>query len=262
MEDSFKNAADKSEPSGFDLAKALHEKLRYSNPALAFGVTRELVVLELKDLGTDRALATVLEALSPETQNIDLEDRIKLPFSDHAAKKSLRDLVFPKPETYAETGSDSNRQLARILNKLSALGKKDPIDAMRRHDTGDHVLHLPVDPQAARDAKILGERLRKGQEYKAETLKTLMPELQALLYDGRRSISTGLQYALYIMNEKLVDSAPVQKAVGKLLDDFGSIGAIVRDGNNFKEAVNIMKRVEAARAPKKAATAVPAKEIS
>jgi len=251
MENTFKNAAEQSGPSAFDLAKALHEKLRYSNPALAFGVTQELILPELKDFGTDKALSTVLHALSPDTQNIETKNRIELPFASAHGRQSLRDLVFPEAKKYEESGSDSNRQLARILNSLSDMGRVDPIHAMRRHDTGDKVLHLPKDPDAAREEKWARERLQRGADYKKETLKVFTSELQGLLYDGRNMIGSQMQYALHVMREKIIGGDEVQKAASKVINDFGSVGALVRDGHNLKESIDILKRAEAMRAERK-----------
>lgn len=241
METDFSKASAQHKLSDFDIAKAVHDRLGYAGPETAFDVTQKLVVPLLEDIGTPKLLSISLRALSPDTDNIDLEDRIKFPF-ERKIDKGLRPLVFTKPKSYEETGSEGNRALAKILNSLSSGMARNPIDSLKHYETGDKVLHLPKHPDIARDEERVRKKLERGEEFKADTLKLFVAELQSLLYEGKDMIGTRMQYALHRMPEVLVDGYEIQKSLAKTINDFGRVGRLIRDGQDLKDAVAIIKR--------------------
>lgn len=239
------------ERDDFALGRQLHERLRWSGGDTAFNATRELVVPHMNVLGTGEALARVLKAVDPATDNICTQDVFErmgiVPPWDQsgASSPSLRDLVYPKKKVYEETGSESNRELARILNKLTSSFRdlSDPVEALKRPITGDKVLYLPTDPDKAAEQKATDSMLQEGAAFKEKLGPLVKQELLGFLYDGRQMMSSQLQHALYEAPQILNDGVGLAKDIQMLSRDFAGVGYLVREtGRGISESSQIQSR--------------------
>ncbi len=216
-------------------------------PVLSFSSMKDLVSSEMTALATGEKLARVLAALDPDADNIDVEDRFAA-FRPERPVSSLRDLALPKRENYPEIGDAGNRTLARLLNKLAALQAPDPFEAMRRPETGENVLHLPVRPEVAAENARIADLKNEGLAYK-ETLRTMLERELPDLFQGRQSvISVPLQNILADIPRKLTDGDAIYVATHDVINDIGGIGKLTHAGYQMAEAVDIRLRLKSASA--------------
>lgn len=237
MDIELRDAATPGELSNFALAQIFYRRVGFLNPVLAFNVTCELVVPDMAPIGTDKSLATVLTALSPDAQNINLEQILLLPPRPERVRAESR-----HPKHFEVTGTQSNRDLATILNKLARLG--EPESAAIRPNAESDMSHLPVNSQKAIEARRVREVTERGEAFKEKTHFILVRELQRLLYDNRGPVDLKMQNATHELPMHLVDGDRIQKAVYEVIDHFGSVGDFMRNGATLREAVSTRKRMQ------------------
>lgn len=225
MDIEFREAPEEGEESNFVLAQAIHRKIGYTDPFLAFDTTLALVVPDMAQLGTNLSLDFVLTALSPETKNINL-DVLVMPVkrvNDPAAGK----LAFT-PFGYRHVADMmSRRHLHEVLYKLARLDEEDHKQGTRRTSTRrDDVYNLMTD---VGDAVKIGEKTEQGQAFKKTVHFLLVRELQRLLFDNRGPVDMKMQEVTRELHERLVHGDQIQKAVYEIIDHFGSIGELMRE---------------------------------
>lgn len=234
------------ERADFDLAHQLFNRLRFGAPETVFDVTRQLVVPHMKPLDAEARINRVLTALDPTTDNIKTkQDELNLWSDEPVPPRTLRELVYPKPEVFSETGTESNRQLARILNEFSRIRDDliDPVERLKRPVTGDKVLYLPQDPDKAAEEQALERLKEQGVLFKQQVVPIFKQELLEFLYADKQMMSDRLKFALYRMPEILEGGANVRNDISALATNFYELGYMVRKaGNSLSEASRIVAR--------------------
>lgn len=235
------------ERADFNLGRQLFDSLRYRKTNEAFDTMCEIVAPHMKALGVEARIARILKALDPATENIGVNDGVADAWSDMPAPaRSLSDMVYPKPQILPETGSDSNKQLAGILNALNKVThnlRGNPVDALKPPTTGDQVLYLPENPDRVADREGLQQRLEQGVLFKQEVASIVKQELAGFLYDKDRKMSDELKFALYRMPEILEDGSGVARDISRLATDFSEVGYLVREaGKSLSDASGIVAR--------------------
>lgn len=246
MEQNFNTKSHGTKMTDYVLAKTLYDRLRWGDAQDAvFSITKSLIVPLMEPLGTGAALVRVERALDPATDNIDTECRFTRP--DEGVQWSLRDAVFPNLKNYAETGSEGNRTLAGILNRLVSLSGRDFKDGLKR--TGDTVVHLPESPESQR----IKNRLERGAAFKEKTKLDFEREFARLLYTDSVGVGTEINYALHRMPEFLKDGQEIAKAMTDVINHAGAIGKMMayhgryNPGFTLEEAVRIRSTPPVAR---------------
>lgn len=227
MDIEFRDPPNVWEESNFVLAQAIHRKIGYSDPFLAFDTTLLMVVPDMAQLGTDRSLDMVLTALSPETLNINL-DVLVLPVRPLNDPTAGRLAFTPFGQRHAGEMM-SRKQLHETLYKLARLDDDDQAHVRPRHTTKrDDVFNLMT---GADEALKISEKTEHGQAFKKTMHFLLVRELQRLLYDNRGPIDMKMQNATHELQERLINGDRIQRGVYEVIDHFGSIGELMREDN-------------------------------
>ncbi len=235
MDIDFRDAGNPEKESDFAMARTIHRKMGFEDPFFAFAATLRLVTPDMAQLGTENSLGMILKALSADARNIDL-DVVITPGKPEKTPLLSR-LAFSPFGSSNAAGTLSREELLKALSRLARLGEEDSGHLTRRATARrDDIFNAAGNGDETRN---IAERTEQGLAFKRNMRFLLVRELQRLLYDDRGPIDIKLQNATHELRERLIDGDRVQRAVYEVIDDFGSVGELMRE----KESRTVVQAV-------------------
>lgn len=224
----------------YALALAVYNRLRYADPETPYGVLQKTVIEpHLSDLGVNDACENITAFLSPESQIDYLPETLLIRPGQLAEKPSLRSRVFPKATTYPETGSQANRELARILNKLAQISSPAPAV-----DCSAPVVHLPRDPSDILKEEHAQEKQAALSTHKADMLRAFKHETLRALFSGNYHLmDQRTRNELHWFESNVEGGQDLAKAITRVIGDLGTIGNNNRYSASFETSLSVLKAI-------------------